>query len=110
MCPMVTSYISNRDCPTHRESYQSHILEIQSIQNSLDIIGHRIILVAVPRLVRVAKAAQIYTNATVAMLRELCKLILEHLVVDRPAMDENNRLPVPISSTLIFTPLTDLIL
>jgi acyl carrier protein len=52
-------------------------------------------LVAIPRLVRVAKAAQIYTNATVAMLRELRKLILEHLVVDWPAMNENNRLSSP---------------
>lgn len=75
----------------HGEAHQRHVLEIQGGDQVVNVGRKGIVVVAVPRLIRAAKAATVKGDGAEAALRQVVQLAIPHVAVQRPAVAEENR-------------------
>jgi hypothetical protein len=79
------------------------VLEIEVIDQFGEIVGVMVHIVAVPRLTGTAMAAEVMTDAAIAVAGEEEHLVLESIRRQRPAMAEDDR---PSLAPVLESPLS----
>ncbi|MPN12242.1 hypothetical protein SDC9_159554 [bioreactor metagenome] len=69
---------------------QHDLVQLQCINNGAHIVGHLVVIVTAPGLGGLAKTAQVYADAAVALLGQQGILVLKKIVVARPSVKEKN--------------------
>src|ERR1039458_6634346 len=79
-------------------SGQGDVAQVQRFKGFFDIVGKNVIVVFTPWLGRFTEAAHRNADTTITMQRQLCELILKHLMAQWPTGNENDHLalsPIP---------------
>ncbi|MNV61325.1 hypothetical protein D3C71_1538280 [compost metagenome] len=75
----------------HGEADQGGVLQVQILDHTGQIIGERVVLVAIGRLVRASEATAIVGHHAVARIAQRGNLGLPRFSRQRPAMDQDHR-------------------
>lgn len=75
----------------HGEAHQRYVAQVQGGDQVVNVGCKGVVVVAVPRLIRAAKAATVKGDGAEAALRQVVQLAIPHVAVQRPAVAEENR-------------------
>ena len=69
-----------------------HVVELQPVDQTFEVIRQRIVIVAFGRLVGHAETAPVVADDAIAVMRERHELVFPHGMGQRPAVDQDDRM------------------
>ena len=77
--------------PAHAVAHQRHVLQVQRVECGFEVIGQRVVIMAIEGFGGIPEAAAGVSNGTNAVLGQLAKLIAPGIVAKGPAVNKDRR-------------------
>nr|GFC52946.1 hypothetical protein [Tanacetum cinerariifolium] len=94
--PAMAAHVAGHFAAAHREAHQRHVLQVERVEHGLQVVGQRVVVVALKGLGRIAEAAAGVSHHAQAVLGQLAQLVGPGLVALGPAVDEHHHGPLAL--------------
>jgi hypothetical protein len=91
----VAGHVAGDLAAAHGEAGDGHVLKRQGVDDGGQVVGHGVVVVAVPGLLGPSEAAPVIGDHAMPRAGEVERLVLPGIGVERPAVDQHDRAARP---------------
>jgi hypothetical protein len=92
----VVLHVARELAGAHGEADEDHLAQVEGLEQYVQVGGERVVVVALGDLARIAEAAPVVSDDAISGGDELSGLQLPAVAVERIAVDQHHRLPLPL--------------